>query len=114
MSTLSAHLIEQRELSMTAYESLPPHMVPLQTPSRTTYQAPNTPLAAADGSQFGKHHGTPMSPFGGGFFGGTPGPATFTPWSEDKVATLQVRLQKKLGPEYVTQRAGPGGGPKLR
>ncbi|KLT41999.1 hypothetical protein CC85DRAFT_246669 [Cutaneotrichosporon oleaginosum] len=40
-------------------------------------------------------------------------PGSFTPWSEDKVATLQARLQKKLGPEYVTQRAGPGGGPKL-
>ncbi|CAK9780849.1 unnamed protein product [Cutaneotrichosporon oleaginosum] len=93
---------------MSGY-SLPPHMVPLQTPLRPTYQAPNTPLAGADGSQYGVHHGTPMSPFAFG----TPMPGSFTPWSEDKVATLQARLQKKLGPEYVTQRAGPGGGPKL-
>ena len=38
----------------------------------------------------------------------------FTSWSEEKVAALQVRLARKLGPEYVTQRQGPGGGGKLR
>ncbi|KAK4687132.1 DNA repair and recombination protein RAD52, partial [Tremellales sp. Uapishka_1] len=37
----------------------------------------------------------------------------FTQWSEEKVASLQARLSRKLGPEYITQRAGPGGGPKL-
>lgn len=115
MSTLSTLLIEQREQTMAGYGSLPPQMAPLQTPttSRTAYQAPGTPLAhGADGSQFGMYHG--MSPFMSQGFFGTPGPAQFTAWSEDKVATLQARLQKRLGPEYVTQRAGPGGGPKLR
>jgi hypothetical protein len=34
-------------------------------------------------------------------------------WSEEKVAQLQVRLARKLGPEYVNTRPGPGGGPKL-
>jgi recombination DNA repair RAD52 pathway protein len=38
----------------------------------------------------------------------------FSAWSEEKIATLQSRLARKLGPEYVTQRPGPGGGPKLR
>ena len=38
----------------------------------------------------------------------------FSQWSEEKVATLQARLSRKLGPEYVTQRPGPSGGPKLR
>jgi len=36
--------------------------------------------------------------------------------SEDtavKIATLQAKLNKKLGPEYISQRPGPGGGPKL-
>lgn len=37
-----------------------------------------------------------------------------TSWSEERVAQLQARLARKLGPEYVTQRPGPGGGPKLR
>lgn len=30
-----------------------------------------------------------------------------------RVATLQARLDMKLGPEFVSSRAGPGGGPKL-
>lgn len=30
-----------------------------------------------------------------------------------KIATLQAKLDKKLGPEYISQRPGPGGGPKL-
>ena len=30
-----------------------------------------------------------------------------------KIATLQVKLNQKLGPEYISQRPGPGGGPKL-
>lgn len=33
--------------------------------------------------------------------------------SERKIAELQVKLNKKLGPEYISQRPGPGGGPKL-
>ena len=30
-----------------------------------------------------------------------------------KIAALQAKLNKKLGPEYISQRPGPGGGPKL-
>lgn len=30
-----------------------------------------------------------------------------------KIASLQQKLDKKLGPEFVSQRPGPGGGPKL-
>ncbi|RXK39941.1 hypothetical protein M231_02736 [Tremella mesenterica] len=55
--------------------------------------------AYASGSAFGQ----PSQGFG----------AKFTQWSEEKVATLQARLAKKLGPEYITQRPGPAGGPKL-
>ena len=40
-------------------------------------------------------------------------PSRLTPWSEEKLAQLQVRLQRKLGPEYIANRPGPGGGPKL-
>ncbi|GMK55457.1 hypothetical protein CspeluHIS016_0205130 [Cutaneotrichosporon spelunceum] len=91
-------------------------MVPLQTPTtaRTTYQAQGTPLAnVVEGSQFGMHHGMPIAPFMSQGFSGTPGPAQFTTWSEEKVATMQARLQRQLGPEYVTQRTGHGGGGKL-
>lgn len=31
----------------------------------------------------------------------------------NKIAQLQAKLDKKLGPEYISQRPGPGGGPKL-
>jgi DNA repair and recombination protein RAD52 len=30
-----------------------------------------------------------------------------------KVATLQAKLNKQLGPEYISTRPGPSGGPKL-
>lgn len=30
-----------------------------------------------------------------------------------KIATLQAKLNKRLGPEYISQRPGPSGGPKL-
>ncbi|KAH9922507.1 recombination protein Rad52 [Fomitopsis serialis] len=33
--------------------------------------------------------------------------------SAKKIATLQAKLNRKLGPEYISQRPGPGGGPKL-
>ena len=33
--------------------------------------------------------------------------------SSRKIAALQAKLDKKLGPEYISQRPGPGGGPKL-
>jgi DNA repair and recombination protein RAD52 len=36
--------------------------------------------------------------------------------SEDttkKIASLQAKLNQKLGPEYISQRPSPGGGPKL-
>ncbi|KAF8586842.1 recombination protein Rad52, partial [Ramaria rubella] len=30
-----------------------------------------------------------------------------------QIASLQAKLDQKLGPEYISQRPGPGGGPKL-
>ena len=55
---------------------------------------------------------------------GTPGPTPtaifgFTPFSDEntttskQIATLQAKLNKKLGPEFISQRPGPSGGPKL-
>ncbi|WVR04984.1 hypothetical protein IAU60_001996 [Kwoniella sp. DSM 27419] len=44
------------------------------------------------------------------FFGSTQAVGS---WSEERIQMLQARLARKLGPEYVTQRPGPGGGPKL-
>ncbi|KAH8103106.1 RAD52 DNA repair protein [Cristinia sonorae] len=42
--------------------------------------------------------------------------STFMNLSEDtakKIATLQAKLDRKLGPEFISQRPGPGGGMKL-
>ncbi|QRV91426.1 DNA repair and recombination protein RAD22 [Ceratobasidium sp. AG-Ba] len=33
--------------------------------------------------------------------------------SADQLAEMQAKLNKKLGPEFISQRPGPGGGPKL-
>ncbi|EIN08358.1 Rad52/22 double-strand break repair protein [Punctularia strigosozonata HHB-11173 SS5] len=30
-----------------------------------------------------------------------------------RIASLQAKLDRKLGPEFISQRPGPGGGPKL-
>ena len=35
-------------------------------------------------------------------------------YTAGQIATLQSRLQKQLGPEYIMNRPGPGGGPALR
>ncbi|KAG9313572.1 hypothetical protein JVU11DRAFT_5901 [Chiua virens] len=65
-------------------------------------------------------HGTPAPSFPSVF---SPSPMHhslfgFTPLSDDSttaknIATLQAKLNKKLGPEYISQRPGPGGGPKF-
>ncbi|KAG6377568.1 hypothetical protein JVT61DRAFT_15384 [Boletus reticuloceps] len=73
---------------------------------------PNTPtstiITSGAMSFDARAHGSilPHAPFG------------FTSLSEDsntskQIATLQAKLNKKLGPEYISQRPGPGGGPKL-
>lgn len=59
-------------------------------------------------------HGSANSSFGTqqSFFS----EASFMEMSEEssrKIATMQAKLNKKLGPEYISQRPGPGGGPKL-
>ena len=35
-------------------------------------------------------------------------------YTAGQISTLQSRLGKKLGPEYINHRPGPGGGPQLR
>ncbi|KAF9477808.1 hypothetical protein BDN70DRAFT_810022 [Pholiota conissans] len=62
-------------------------------------------------------HGTPYAQQSFSFFG-SQAQSSFTndSISEEtakKIAALQVKLDQKLGPEYISQRPGPGGGPKL-
>lgn len=103
--SLSAHMVDsfERKPSYAPYTSSRP-------PRPTMPQTPFTPFGADQsfaGDSWIEGHGYPP-PRPSGSVGG------FSRWSEEKVAALQMRLAKKLGPEFVTQRPGPGGGPKLR
>lgn len=42
-----------------------------------------------------------------------PGYMDLSAQTAQQISTLQAKLDKKLGPEYISQRPGPGGGPKL-
>lgn len=63
-------------------------------------------------------HGTPMASMS---FFGSQMPFMATPCANEnmseetamRIAGLQVKLDQKLGPEYISQRQGPRGGPKL-
>ena len=82
-------------------------------------------MSARDASECGAHGGSEsaFAPHGGDPFpvgiGGTAhcgdiDPDTGLPvWSATRLATLQVKLAQRLGPEYLSQRPGPGGGAKL-
>ena len=37
-------------------------------------------------------------------------PHRFSEYTAQEIATLQSRLEKQLGPEYISSRSGPGGG----
>ncbi|WFD36597.1 DNA repair protein rad52 [Malassezia cuniculi] len=51
---------------------------------------------------------------GGSAFESKVDPETGLPmWSATRLATLQAKLNQRLGPEYLSQRPGPGGGVKL-
>lgn len=100
---LAAHLIETYENKPTFNPSYP---TPVRPPFRP-FLPPQPELRSSmnpDESWMSSH----------GFPSSTGGPSRFTQWSEDKIAQLQTRLARKLGPEYVTQRQGPAGGGKLR
>ncbi|KAF9239837.1 hypothetical protein BU15DRAFT_46348 [Melanogaster broomeanus] len=56
-------------------------------------------------------YGTPSTPTP--LFGGPFGNTMVSEDSATRIATLQAKLNKKLGPEFISQRPGPGGGPKL-
>lgn len=99
---LSAHLIDQHEKK----PPIPPE--PLIRPFQHPPPSMSTPFGnrTMDGDASWMSHGAAPD--------STLGQQRFSQWSEEKVAALQVRLARKLGPEYVTQRPGPGGAQKLR
>jgi hypothetical protein len=97
--SLSAHLVDQ-------YEDRKPMIPPYLRPNQQGDPNPNPMQVKQDPDQswYTNHGDTSM----------TSNTSRVTTWSEERVEQLQARLRRKLGPEYVTQRPGPGGGPKLR
>lgn len=101
--SLSKHLVESYEQKLPMYPEQPFRPAHPVTPSLATPFGNRT--MDPDASWMSGH---------GAYPGSNASAAGFSRWSEEKIAALQVRLARKLGPEYVTQRPGPGGGPKLR
>lgn len=60
-------------------------------------------------------HGTPLAQQSFSLFGSHPSFAddSISEETAKKIASLQAKLNQKLGPEFISQRPGPGGGPKL-
>lgn len=79
------------------------------SPRNLSYQTYNAPPPVMTGynTQWGSHHGSPGPSQWGGSGGGNGLPSS--PWSEERIAQLQARLQRKLGPEYVDSRSSGGG-----
>lgn len=102
--SLSGHLLNQMNSSYLG-SMPPPDQMPVQTPQTPGGGGFNGHVVDGHNSQWGSHHGSQMPGFG---FGSQAGPR-FTQWSEERVAMMQARLNKKLGPEYISQRPGGGG-----
>lgn len=88
MSSLSGHLVE-------SYES---------PPGATTLMSFDP---AVHGSHLAMQH-VPPAPFSAQAFSPRMGLETAA-----RIAQLKAKLDQRLGPEYISQRPGPGGGPKL-
>ncbi|WWC85234.1 uncharacterized protein L201_000095 [Kwoniella dendrophila CBS 6074] len=116
--SLSDRLIEAYEDRKPSLSDLPPTF---QRPAHLAIPRSSTPLARPPSRNFGNLNGMNpdeswMSHHGGqqSFMSVPPGSTQGTSsWSEERIQMLQARLRRKLGPEYVTQRPGPGGSAKL-
>ena len=92
-----------------------------QTRHSTPFSPSDCPIVTSGSLSFNPQmHGT--SKFGNQSLGDTSfsvksEPSFFESGLSDatthKIAALQAKLNQKLGPEYISQRPGPGGGPKL-
>ncbi|RDB30685.1 DNA repair and recombination protein rhm52 [Hypsizygus marmoreus] len=89
----------------------------------STLHTPESPHIVTSGAMSfnSQMHGTPFtgnySMTDSSFSFNSPQQSFFNPELSEattlKVAALQAKLNQKLGPEYISQRPGPGGGPKL-
>ncbi|KAG6873663.1 hypothetical protein C0995_012597 [Termitomyces sp. Mi166 len=87
-----------------------------------TFESNNSNIITSGATSFNAQmHGVPLvgnqSMGDYSFSFGSTQPSFFNPELSEatamKIAALQAKLNQKLGPEYISQRPGPGGGPKL-
>lgn len=105
MSELSSHLLEKQEAPAAGPSARSHHQAKI--PFRPTFvPMPSTGGSYVANDNFGTQHG------GGTQQAGLDGNAVFgmSQFSAEQIATLQARLARKLGPEFITQRQGPSGG----
>jgi len=125
MSALSTHLISAYT-GLINPSALPPFATVSQsarTPPTLVISGPMSYNAAMHGNfnvypSF-SHSQQPQPPFGSGYNANAPQQTVATAnvdlsaQTAQQIATLQAKLNKKLGPEYISQRPGPGGQGKL-
>lgn len=89
--------------------TLPEHLVEsYEQPSHPIGMSYNSALHGGLGNGYQQYQHAPPPPFSQHAFQPRVGIETAT-----KIAELKAKLDKKLGPEYISQRAGPAGGGKL-
>lgn len=126
MSALSTHLIEAYTGYITR-AAFPPFKSQSQTTNNPPDVVSSGPMSY-NPNMHGSFNAVPQFSQQPGQFGGASGglpsynanmpqqPSAYMDLSDEtarKIATLQSKLDKKLGPEYISQRPGPGGAGKL-
>lgn len=119
MSSLSSHLLSAHT-GYTNRKPAPPFDEPLDSTHLTTSGA-MAYNASMHGSfaavpAFNTQHQQPYPSYNAHALSLPPPPANYMELSEQtaiQIASLQAKLNRKLGPEFISQRPGPGGGPKL-
>ena len=123
MSALSTHLINA-QIGSTIPSALPPFASASQTsrdPTSLVISGPMSYNPAMHGSftAYPSFSQQSQSFFGSGYNANPPQHTMASPYVDlstqtaQQIATLQAKLNKKLGPEYISQRPGPSGQGKL-
>ena len=123
MSALSTHLIHAHT-GLNNSSALPPIASASQTarnPPALVISGPMSYNATMHGSfnAYPSFAQQSQPPFGGGYNVNAPqqtmasANVDLSAQTAQQIATLQAKLDKKLGPEYISQRPGPGGQGKL-
>ncbi|KAI3614116.1 dna repair and recombination protein rhm52 [Moniliophthora roreri] len=84
-------------------------------PFDTSFNSPPPNIVTSGAMSFNRNiHGTSQSQASMSMFShDDPSSMDMSQTTAVKIAAMQAKLNQKLGPEYISQRPGPGGGPKL-